>query len=139
MHDHEDYLDSDGYPTEETLSKISTWDYRDKSGCFQFIQSLWCWEDFWNTEDTTNEWGQKVRIHHVSTGGWSGNESLIYALQKNFIIWSSTWVQSRRGGHYIFEEKEMPSQRRKDEPPEPTHLRGLEYTFEEIKDDDKSN
>lgn len=39
-----------------------------------------------------------------STGGWSGNEDLIRAMEQNWMIWSLTWVQSRRGGHYIFED-----------------------------------
>ena len=44
---------------------------------------------------------------YISTAGWSGNESIIYAMQNNkSMLWNLTWVQSRRGGHHIFELKE---------------------------------
>jgi hypothetical protein len=44
-----------------------------------------------------------VQRFDISTAGWSGNESLIRAMEKNSFMWATTWVQSRRGGHYIFE------------------------------------
>jgi hypothetical protein len=40
---------------------------------------------------------------HVSTGGWSGNEEIIGAMQDNFICWTQCWKNHSRGGHYIFE------------------------------------
>ena len=39
---------------------------------------------------------------YISTGGWSGNEDLIGAMQNNAMLWIMTWVSSRRGGHYTF-------------------------------------
>lgn len=50
-------------------------------------------------------WGCKVVGRHfeLHTGGWSGNESIIGALEKNTQFWIFCWVMSKRGGHYWFE------------------------------------
>ena len=88
-------LDADGYPEEEDIQKIESWDYRDLPGLFAFIKTVW-WMADWG-------WHEKGRERHISTGGWSGNEEIIGAMRKNHMVWTLTWVQSRRGGHYIFE------------------------------------
>lgn len=97
----EEFLDEDGYPTDEALDKIATWHYDDPKGWFEFIRSLWFYADFgyWKEEQTEST------QYHISTAGWSGNESIIKAMQLNEILWSFHWQQSRRGGHYIFEVK----------------------------------
>lgn len=94
------YLDDDGYPTEEAEEILEKWDSEDREGFFQFIKSIWRYPD-WGWEEVTNEEGN--REYHISTGGWSGNEIILSAMKKNIIIWHYTWVQSRTGGHYIFE------------------------------------
>jgi hypothetical protein len=99
-------LDSDGYPTESAISIIKNWPLDDPAGWFKFIEELWgtvTWgrgiePDPWNKNKTMD-------LIYVSTGGWSGNETLIRAMQDNF-LWQLTWVQSRRGGHHIFELKD---------------------------------
>jgi hypothetical protein len=102
-------LDDDGYPTDEALEIIEIWHYNDAKGWFDFIHSIWHlaswgWKEGEAIDEITNE---KVWCYYVSTAGWSGNESIIHAMQKNDWMWHLNWVQSRRGGHYIFELKEF--------------------------------
>lgn len=100
--------DHNGYPTDEELKRIEEWppseNYKE---WFDFIHSIWTYADWaWREEEKKhNELfrGKQVRQYSISTGGWSGNESIIEAMEKNWIAWTMTWVQSTRGGHYLFE------------------------------------
>jgi len=88
----------DMYPSDYELETITAWDYRDPVGWFAYIKSVgnyWPDEAFWwhQAEDGT------LRI---STGGWSGNESILDAMRQNQMLWSITWESTRRGGHYEF-------------------------------------
>ena len=90
---------SNEYPRDEELKRIADWDLlvRPVQELLDYVESLWKWED----------WGFKLKGKRVlrlelHTGGWSGNEDIVGALQENFIFWSMCWVQSRRGGHYKF-------------------------------------
>ena len=99
-------LDGDGYPTVHALRLISKWHYSDPKGWFEFIKSLWQFHDFgWHESEHPHEYidGKTVYRYDISTAGWSGNESIIRAMEENDSIWFLVWVQSRRGGHYIFE------------------------------------
>ena len=99
-------LDSDGYPTESCLQIIKNWHWSDPRGWFDFIKEYWWAPDFgWQEADEPHEYRKDRDVHryYLSTGGWSGNETLIRAMEQNRMIWSVHWVQSRRGGHYIFE------------------------------------
>ena len=83
------------YPTDEQLETIKTWQGDDLHGLMAYIKSLWNYADigYWEQEDN------KYILH---TGGWSGNEDLIVAMQENAIFCMMFWYQTRRGGHYIF-------------------------------------
>ena len=87
-------MDADGYPDGEELARIVRWPHTDLVGLFQFIRTLWQYK---------NCWKQRGRRYWLSTGGWSGNESLIEALQSNQIVWLVCFYSHRRGGHYVFE------------------------------------
>lgn len=100
-----DFLDGDGYPTEEAEKLVAEWHYDDFHGLLAFVKSLWRYSEYWNEEQREDITGKPVIKYHVSTAGWSGNESLIHALKKNTMFWMMCWEQSRRGGHYIFELK----------------------------------
>lgn len=87
-------FDDDGYPTDEALKRIAEWPYMDIAGMLEFVQGLWSYPDRWWTEGDTL---------HLSTGGWSGNESVIDAMERNRMFMAICWVSSRRGGHYEFD------------------------------------
>lgn len=107
----EDPLDEDGYPTAEALKVIElwpTWNEGSTKACFEFIRGIWHLKSWgWHEGDAPSDYDKEkmVHIYEISTAGWSGNESIIAAMQRNWLLWSLSWVQSRRGGHYIFEIK----------------------------------
>ena len=113
--DNSDLLDDDGYPTEAALEAIKLWHWDDAKGWFKFIEGLWYFRSFgWKEVDEPHEWSdmeqykdRMVHRYYISTAGWSGNESIIRAMQDNDMMWHLNWVESRRGGHYIFELKEF--------------------------------
>lgn len=103
-----DFLDDDGYPTDDALTIIQNWHWDDIAGWFKFIENIWHLRSWgWSEGNTLDEYGKDVYRYTISTAGWSGNESIIYSMQENGMLWHLTWVQSRRGGHYIFECKEL--------------------------------
>lgn len=88
-------MDSQGYPDDEELARIEKWPLEDIAGLFKFVHSLW-WMPNWG-------WKQEGRKFRISTGGWSGNESLISAMEENAMIFSLTCKSWRVGGHYEFQ------------------------------------
>ena len=86
-----------GYPTEETLVTIRNWDVimDGYEPLLEFVAKQW-WKPNWG-------WYREGIKYEISTGGWSGNESLIVAMNGNVLFWDTCWVSSRRGGHYEFE------------------------------------
>jgi hypothetical protein len=96
-------FDEDGYPTEDTLSAIEKWNCvgrQAKLDLLEYVRKAWRYPDYFSIEDDD---------YHISTAGWSGNEDLIRAMRDNFLFWGMCWVQSRRGGHYIFEVEDTDS------------------------------
>ena len=94
-----------GYPEEEDLEKIRSYPIdktiHEPDELMKFIRSHWEFAEWgWRQEE-----GEAATRYHVSTGGWSGNELLIRALQENRVFWSLHWEESRRGGHYKFETR----------------------------------
>lgn len=92
-------LDEDGYPTDELLGRIKAWPHTASyADLMELVAANWNWRDMMFDRD-----GDRYAI---STGGWSGNEDLIRAMQRNRIFWMTCWVSSRRGGHYEFEVRD---------------------------------
>lgn len=90
-------FDKDGYPTEATLDAIKNWDYKDRRGVLGFIAQAWCYQD--SAIETRDG------LFVFATGGWSGNEELIYALQDNRVLWvylTSMYYIHLTGGFYVF-------------------------------------
>jgi len=103
-----EYLDYDGYPTEEALGIIRLWDVvrgEDDNydsmdarcrGLFYFIESIWKYAS--DGYFDYNEDG----VYFLSTAGWSGNESIIEAMESNVLLQGLCWKASRAGGRYIY-------------------------------------
>lgn len=88
-------LDGDGYPTEAALERIAAWPTRDYNGLLEYVASLWAYPDYVMK-------APEARTYVFATGGWSGNESLISALEQNILFWGMCWMSSQRGGRYEF-------------------------------------
>ena len=92
-------FDNDGYPTELTLALISNWQHaRGFRGLMEYVRLAWKHGDvYFHSEET-----EEGTLYELHTTGWSGNEELIAALQKNSLFWVLHWQESGRGGHYKF-------------------------------------
>ena len=104
--EHSELQDADDYPTKDCLTLISEWHHSDPTGWFEFINQQWYATDWgWSSNVKPHRFKENefVMEHNVSTAGWSGNEAIIRAMEKNNMLWWMTWYESRRGGHYIFE------------------------------------
>ena len=94
---------SNPYPRENELETIQKWDLLEKpvTELLEYVRQLWEYDDrFILTGKRLT--GKRVLRLYLSTGGWSGNESIIGALQQNILFWSLCWVKSQSGGHYWF-------------------------------------
>ena len=90
-----EYLDGDGYPTEAAIEKIENWSWQDWCGLMEFVEMLWYWPDDF-------QGSREARTYTLATGGWSGNEDLVGALQRNLAFWGACWLSSHRGGRHCF-------------------------------------
>ena len=87
------------YPTNAELRTICNWTGTFK-GLWEYVVELWHWPD-WGVKVEVGETFDKLELH---TGGWSGNESIMYALERSksmfYQYFATEW---HRGGHYFFE------------------------------------
>lgn len=101
-------FDADGYPTEETLDAIRHWpvnDLRAFEAVMDFVGRAWRYPDYWGkTPHATDPEAPTRRFlrYAFSTGGWSGNESLVGAIEANAIVQNIGAWAWRRGGHYEY-------------------------------------
>lgn len=98
-----DCVDHEGYPKKSFLEAISQCDNRDFFDLIPILNSAWWAPDFgfrqeWIKDELHGKWVLKLSL---STGGWSGNESIISALQSNLFFMTS-FYSHHRGGHYVF-------------------------------------
>jgi len=89
------------YPSKRQLKAIKEFDLLERP----VHELIDCIEEIWHNSD----WGFKREKHtlELHTGGWSGNEDTISALQRNFMFWSLYWGKSERGGHYYFDDSSV--------------------------------
>ena len=96
---------SDEYPREDELKTISEWNTLERpvEELLDYIKHLW-WMPDWGFKLS----GKRILRLELHTGGWSGNEDIIVALQENFLFWALFWHKSIAGGHYWFTIKRWP-------------------------------
>lgn len=104
-------FDVNGYPTDETLDAIEHWPINkasDAEALMDFIGRAWSYPDYWRKQD---HWRDQSRYgiasrtvyrYTFSTGGWSGNESLVTALEHNVLAQMLGAYSWRVGGHYEY-------------------------------------
>lgn len=76
------------------LEDIRSMDGTQCAAVMDAARQLWAYPDYFR-QPAPGYW-------EISTGGWSGNEDIIEAMQDNQVFWSLHWLESRRGGHYKF-------------------------------------
>lgn len=93
-------FDADGYPTEATLRRIRTWPtgtLADMLACMDFAGRAWSSYGTWRK----TFWRKEVR-YRIVTGGWSGNESVIAAIERNQMVQMVGAWRWERGGLYEY-------------------------------------
>jgi hypothetical protein len=98
-------LADDGCPSEAELRRVAQWPIygpRDIRNLLGYVQQRWTYSSYFEPISLGEQ------EFTVSTAGWSGNETLMEALEENFIFWATCWVSSRRGGHYVFSIPSLP-------------------------------
>jgi hypothetical protein len=95
-------LGDNGYPSEQELTRIREWDtikngYR---ALMAYVRDRWTYADM-------GYWSQEGDRFALSTGGWSGNESIIDELHSNFAFWAICFVSHHAGGHYVFDVRDF--------------------------------
>jgi len=95
--------DEHGYPTDEFLEWVKTYDVVNGSG-FKYLQTIL--SEWWPFDGSGYKIQRKYRGERkvfISTWGWSGNESLINAMHENeHLFWVLHYYAHQTGGHYTF-------------------------------------
>lgn len=98
MNPPDNILDADNCLTPEVFEYLRTWTPEpnlDFAPLMDFVGYIWCYPDCYYADPHN-------RTYSVLTGGWSGNEAVIEALQQNALFWSLCWMSSHRGGKHVF-------------------------------------
>ena len=89
----------DGYPTEAALAAIHTFTGSAKELVEVLYQGMRAYGVV--TIEPKDDDRREIVEVYIATGGWSGNESIVSALQRSF-FWFAYWEQTRRGGAFWF-------------------------------------
>lgn len=93
-------LDDNGYPSDAELKRVEEWPWQDGfRPLMAYVFARWKYADI-------GYWQQEGDRFAISTGGWSGNEDLIQALEANQMFRSLCAYSWRRGGHYVYDVRE---------------------------------
>lgn len=100
-----DFNDDDGYPTDELLEFISALEIpfskKDVIDLLDLVKDMWSYPERAN-QKVVSHWGEPYRKYTFSTGGWSGNESLIDAVLEIDFFKSLYLKKWEAGGYYEF-------------------------------------
>ena len=88
------------YPTEEEVARVAKFKFNSPNSFTEFMTYVKAIGKYWPQESFV--WTQRGRTFSISTGGWSGNEAILDAMERNMIFWMVCWQSHRRGGHYQF-------------------------------------
>lgn len=89
-------LTEDGYPTDEALDALTTWPIDSREDIIElleFARSIWRWPDYATRDGDT---------FTFVTGGWSGHEDIIQALDDHPTLNPLAWQSSERGGRHVY-------------------------------------
>ena len=92
-------FDDDGYPTDAALRKIELF-RGTPAELIEYLKPLW-WSDLITVEQALR-WGRPITRLTLTTGGWSGNESIMGALSDT-MFQTLFWQESQRGGRSVYE------------------------------------
>lgn len=102
-------FDADGYPTEATLRAVRRWPVKTPDDCtalLAYVGRAWHWPDMFQAAPRLSRpfRGSRTleRRYRLVTGGWSGNESLVAALDGNRMFTMLCWRESHRGGLHVY-------------------------------------
>jgi hypothetical protein len=129
--------DAGDYPAESTLEAIKAWDPMRVNSLLAFVAKAWHWPEFGVSHTLRPEEAVIVDAQpgdvflRLATGGWSGNEDIINALEQNRVASAFTWKFTSASGLHIYEY----SQCQPDFPLPPGALTGQPTTKEKEKDD----
>jgi hypothetical protein len=99
MTEPEELIDEDGYPTEEALDHLKTF-HGTGAEVVAYIRSLMN-NGASMREDFVDGYGRNRQRPILVTGGWSGCEQVVSALQET-IFYLAGWESSFRGGKHTF-------------------------------------
>jgi hypothetical protein len=90
-------FDIDGYPSDDTIEAIEKWPVNDFVNCLKFAEKAY--------QRGYGVWNRKNGWLKIATGGWSGNESIVYAL-KTQVYWKFLFLAQTSGGAYYIKDPE---------------------------------
>ena len=85
------------YPRKSELKTIEKWEIKTKGDVLNLLDFI---EDLWNYDYGIIK--KRGNTYTFITGGWSGNEDIIYALDRNHMFQMACWQKSVRGGLHVY-------------------------------------
>ena len=94
----EQLFDADGLPSPYAHQLLMTWDHNDPLGWIRLAQRLWQSEGCFSLKAYAEKW-----VADINTAGRAGNEGLLQAMERNPVLWLSSWRSSQARGHCVLE------------------------------------